>query len=174
MAGTKSVSSANDLEPGERQAITRNQATTHVFKCHTQLVTVNRKRLERWPGEDDLVASVRFCQSDQCQAFSDILFVPRVNVVEITDIMNHGHPRVRDIERLGLCLPEDRQDSYGFIAILKRCNLNVVEGKVTLVPDFSPPGDQGFHFLVVQHSFRVIRFALVPDCTADRVRYERA
>jgi hypothetical protein len=56
---------------------------------------------------------------------------------------------------------------------LKRCNLYVVKGEVSLSPERAPAVDQRSFLFEIEHAFAVVRFPLVPDGPADRKADER-
>src|SRR5512133_2995554 len=102
----------------------------------------------------------------------DLLFVGRVNVLEVAYVIDDRHATVRDCGgRGGLCLPEFA-DHLGVAAVIVGGDLDKVEGQVVVLPDIAPTADQRLHSFGVEHSFAAVGFALVPDCTPDRKRMD--
>jgi hypothetical protein len=95
---------ANDFKPVERLAVTGDQAAAGVVERHAELAALQRERLEGRTAVDEPLAAVGLGQGDPRQPRAHVLLVPRVDVLEVADVVDNSHARIGNLQGLGLSL----------------------------------------------------------------------
>ena len=115
---------------------------------------------------DKVLFAVGVLEREQSETCADVLFVARVNVAEIADVVCDGHCGVFVLIREFLLgFPEDREAVR--VAVVERGKLYEVERHVGFVELFAPGCDKSFHLFVVKCAVTHIGAALIPDCAFE-------
>ena len=97
-----------------------------VAERDNRLAVFDLQRFEERRIRDKVLLPVCILQSQKSKTRSDILFVPRMNVAEVSDVVGDRHRRVRVLVRESLLsLPEDRKSVR--IAVVERRKLNKIK-----------------------------------------------
>ena len=155
-------------EPSQRLAVCGLQPAFRILKQKMRLTAFDLEGIKQWARITPHGLIVSFCQRPQGEAVGDGLLVRRMDVADGGDIGDHSHARVSYGQRGRLGFPDSGEVFRLVIAI--RCKLDEKEREITLLPNRSPAIDQRLHLLEVEHSFAIVRFALIPQRSADRIR----
>ena len=116
----------------------------------------------------DHVLIIGVIQSQQGQPRSGGLLVRRMDTIEVRGIGDNGHTGVGNgCDNGRLRFPEFGHNIRGHSTI--RGELNEIIGK-GFAPPLAPAVEQGFGFITVKHPVATIRFSLIPNGSAHRIR----
>ena len=126
------------------------------------------QRAERRTAVSDIL-SVRLRQRVERQTQAHILLIARMNVYRVANVDRDGHAGIRQRSGAALSIAQTGPVAFGErIGVAVVGQLDEVKGKVALFPVFAPVANHAGKENGVASGVIGVRFALVPDCAANR------
>ena len=129
-----------------------------MIEVDSDLVAVNFDFLEQRAAGNNVLL-VGLVERPLCKAITDVLFVARVNVPRVSDVVNDGHTCVGDRRALSLRFTNlcPAVAAFGLaVGIPEVGQLNKIEGEVALIPDGAPSFDERLFLVVVAFAFAAV------------------
>ena len=82
----------DDLKPVQRLAVAAGQAPCDLVECQPEFVTLELHRLKNRTGTNDFLAAIGSGQRQHRQAPAHFLFVRRMDIFEIADVVDLAVP----------------------------------------------------------------------------------